>query len=128
MKVFKVIQQIETEKNSIILTYAFKILLRILAPITPHLTYLLWQELNYGDNIFSAKWPLTNQQILEKQQSIHYVVQINGKTKGNIEANVEDTKETLLDKIKHDDKLSKWLTSTPKRTIVVPKKLINVVL
>src|SRR5690606_26392081 len=51
------------------------ILLRLLAPITPHIAHVLWRELGYGEDVSSASWPEHDEAALA-QESIENVVQV----------------------------------------------------
>ena len=59
------------------------ICLRLLAPIAPHVTHHLWQELEFGDDILNAPWPKVDPAAL-RQDSIEYVLQVNGKVRGKV--------------------------------------------
>ncbi len=127
MKLLKILQNIESNQAALI-THIYQILLKILNPITPHICYTLWKELDLGENILNSEWPIADTNILKQQQAIHYVVQFNGKTKGRIECPADIKEEVILKQIEQDIKLSKWLTTNPKKVILVPNKLINIVL
>ncbi len=125
MKIFKALA---TAQDQQVLSHGYQILLQILAPITPHISFVLWQDLGFGSNIFDSSFPQPSQEILQKQQQINYVVQFNGKTKGQLSFKPSATSDDLLAAIAQDNKLNKWLNGTPKKTIVVPNKLVNIVL
>src|SRR5205814_2613080 len=59
------------------------ILLRLLAPITPHVAHHLWRELEFGDDVMRAPWPEPDPAALE-QDEMELVVQVNGKLRGSI--------------------------------------------
>ena len=59
------------------------ILLRLLAPITPHIAHRLWRELGFGEDVMVAPWPEPDPAALE-QDEIELVVQVNGKLRGSI--------------------------------------------
>ncbi len=71
------------------------ILLRVLAPITPHVTFYLWRELGYGDDIFTAPWPEVDPAALV-QDEIELVLQINGKTRGGVRV-PSDASRTMIE-------------------------------
>src|SRR6185436_9515115 len=65
---------------------ALSILLRVLYPVTPHITYALWRELGYASrhgDLLDAPWPEVDPQALE-QDEIELVLQVNGKLRGNM--------------------------------------------
>lgn len=102
-------------------------LLRLLAPIVPHITHVLWQELGFGCLIIDAKFPKTSAEAL-KADTINLVVQINGKLRGNITI-APDTDEALIKQLATTDKkIQAHLEGkTIKKIIVVAGKLVNIV-
>jgi leucyl-tRNA synthetase len=105
----------------------FSILLRLLSPICPHITHALWRELGYGDDILSASWPEPLAAALE-QDEIELVLQVNGKLRGNLRAAKDAGKDTLEQLALAHEAVQKHLAGTPpKKIIVVPGRLINIV-
>ena len=106
----------------------FSILLRLLAPITPHIAQTLWQELGYGDDIISASWPQVDEAALV-QDEIELVIQVNGKLRGSLRVAKDADKATLEQLALAHDAVQKLLAGgTAKKIIVVPGRLINVVI
>ena len=62
---------------------ALSILVRMLAPITPHVTFYVWRELGLGPDVFKAPWPEPDASALQ-QAEIELVLQVNGKLRGNL--------------------------------------------
>jgi leucyl-tRNA synthetase len=103
------------------------ILLRLLSPITPHVCHQLWDALEFGKDIMHAEWPHPDPAALE-QDEIDYVVQIGGKTRGNLRAPKAASQSALETLLKASEVARKYLIGkTIKRIIVVPGRLINVV-
>jgi leucyl-tRNA synthetase len=66
-----------------VLHEGMSLLLRMLAPITPHICHALWRELRYGEDILDAPWPQADERaLIAEEQEI--VVQVNGKLRGSI--------------------------------------------
>ncbi|HTL27501.1 MAG TPA: leucine--tRNA ligase [Burkholderiales bacterium] len=103
------------------------ILLRVLAPITPHICHHLWRELRFGDDIMTAPWPEPRAEALV-QSEIEYVVQVNGKKRGTVPVpNSLDSKgvESL---VRASDIVKRYIGDLViKKVIVVPGRLINIV-
>jgi leucyl-tRNA synthetase len=59
------------------------ILLRLLSPMTPHVTHHLWRELGFGEDVLSAVWPEPDAQALVESE-VELVVQVNGKKRGDV--------------------------------------------
>jgi leucyl-tRNA synthetase len=106
----------------------FSILLRLLSPITPHITSALWQELGYGDNIFDASWPEPLEAAL-KQDTLELVLQINGKLRGNVSVPAAADKAAIEALALASETAQKYLEGqTPKKVVVVPGRLVNIVI
>ncbi len=104
------------------------ILLRLLAPITPHLAQHLWHGLGFGEDVMQAPWPEPDPAALE-QDEIEYVVQVGGKTRGSLRAPKAAGQPALESLVRASELVQKYATGKPiKRIIVVPGRLINVVI
>ncbi|ETD71365.1 leucyl-tRNA synthetase [Pelistega indica] len=106
------------------------ILLRMLYPAVPHITYALWQELGFdkqfGD-LLDAPWPEVDESALVADE-IEMMLQINGKLRGSIMVPNGSSKEDIEALALNHPQIAKHLEGrTPKRVIVVPGKLVNVV-
>ncbi len=101
--------------------------LRLLAPIAPHVTHHLWRELGYGDEILEAGWPAVDESALQ-QESVQYVVQVNGKVRARIQVPADAPKEAVEEAALADDNVQKFIgDAAVRKVIVVPNKLVNVV-
>ena len=115
------------EGNAAIAHEGCSILLRLLSPICPHITHTLWRELGYGEDILAAPWPEPLAAALE-QDEIEMVIQINGKLRGNLRVAKNADKSTLEQLTLAHDAVKKQLAGTaPKKIVIVPGRLINVV-
>ncbi len=109
---------------------AFGILLRALYPACPHITWHLWQDLGYATvhgDLLDAPWPQVDEAALV-QDEIELMLQVNGKLRGAIKvpagadkAAIESTALANPDFIKFAEGKS------PKKIIIVPGRLVNVV-
>ena len=131
MKILNALDRLETTKDTFV-KEGFSILLRLLAPITPHIAQALWKELDfkklgYGDDILDAPWPQVDESALV-QDEIELVLQINGKLRGNISVPATADKGTIETLALASDAAQKYLAGqTPKKIIVVPGRLVNIV-
>ncbi|HYP70182.1 MAG TPA: class I tRNA ligase family protein, partial [Variovorax sp.] len=110
---------------------ALGILLRALYPVTPHLTYELWQALGYdkahGD-LLDAPWPQVDEAALE-QDEIELMLQVNGKLRGSLVVPAGASKQEIEAMALASEAFTKFAEgATPKRVIVVPGRLVNVVI
>ncbi len=117
----------QSAADKAVLREGMSIVLRLLAPIAPHVTHHLWQTLEYGKDILNASWPELDESALV-QDSIEYVVQVNGKVRGKISVAADADKATVEAVAKSNDNVQRHLDGvTIRKVIVVPNKLVNIV-
>jgi leucyl-tRNA synthetase len=110
-----------------VLAEGLGILLRLLAPITPHICHHLWRELGYGDDILAASWPQPDPQALITDE-VELVVQVNGKRRGSIRVPQDASRAAIESIAIADDTVQKFMAGQPvKKVVVVPGRLVNVV-
>ena len=103
------------------------IVLRLLAPIAPHLSHHLWRELGYGDDILNAGWPQVDESALI-QDSIEYVVQVNGKMRAKIEVPAGADRLAIEAAARANENVQRFAgDATIRKIVVVPNKLVNIV-
>lgn len=128
MKLLNVISEIT---SSALMQESLGILLRVLAPIVPHITCHLWEELGYNKiygTLFHAPWPQPDPAAL-KTESIQLVVQINGKLRGHIEVPADANQEVVQKIALADEHIQRAINNQPvKKIIVVPGRLVNIVI
>jgi len=126
MKILNALERFAGGKNKVT-EEGLSILLRLLAPITPHLAHYLWRELGFGEDVMRASWPEPEAAALE-QDEIDYVVQVGGKTRGNMRAPRASDQPALEKMVRESELVQKYASGKPiKRIVVVPGRLINVV-
>ena len=119
---FKILKNKLSEK---ILKTNFIKILKCLSPIIPHICHECLDELNVTQK---TDWPKIDKKFLIKN-IFKIVVQINGKKRELLEFNNKISKEDLLELIKKNDKISKFLENKKiKKTIYVENKLINLII
>lgn len=106
------------------------ILLRVLYPVVPHITWQLWQDLGYdaalGD-LLDAPWPAVDEAALVADE-IELMLQVNGKLRGSLTVASTAVKADIEQLAAAHDAVARFLEGRPvKRIIVVPGKLVNVV-
>jgi leucyl-tRNA synthetase len=106
----------------------FSILLRSLAPITPHVCHHLWRELHFGKAIHQAPLPKIVKDAL-KCDAVEYVVQVNGKLRGHIQVAADADQEAVIEAAKADAQIQAFIESKSlKKAIVVSQRhLVNLV-
>jgi len=111
----------------------FGILLRALYPACPHITWTLWNELGYAGgpgglgDLLDAPWPQVDEAALV-QDEIELVLQVNGKTRGAIKVAAGADKAAIEAAAVASPDFAKFSEGkSPKKVIVVPGRLVNVV-
>jgi len=103
------------------------ILLRMLAPIVPHITHALWVTLGYDDVVISAPWPEVDESALV-QDEIEVVVQVNGKLRDKVLIPADANNDAVEKLVLASEKVQQHIDGkTIRKTIVVPGKLVNIV-
>ncbi|PPC94462.1 MAG: leucine--tRNA ligase [Methylotenera sp.] len=100
----------------------------LLSPIVPHICQALWAELKPNSHILDAGWPVADKAAMV-QDSVEYVIQVNGKLRGSITVAKTEPKEALEKLAVAQPCVQKFIEEhmTVRKIIVVPSKLINVV-
>ena len=129
MKLFNEISQytIENEEDKFFIHISLSILLRLLAPITPHICHALWQQLGFDKAIIDAPWPKVDKSAL-KTDEVDYVVQVNGKLRAQFSASIDASEEELTAAAKDHAKEYLANQSIKKIIIVQHRQLINLVI
>jgi leucyl-tRNA synthetase len=103
-------------------------LLVLISPYAPHITEELWEKLGHLESISTVPFPIANEEYL-KETSFSYPVSFNGKTRFNIEFDLALSKEDVEKEVLAQEQTLKYLEGkNPKKVIVVPGKIINIVL
>ncbi|MGB9991600.1 leucine--tRNA ligase [Pseudoduganella rhizocola] len=116
----------DSAESSAVLSEGFAIFLRLLNPVAPHITHVLWQELGYGGDILDAAWPQVDPAALE-QSEIELMIQVNGKLRGSVKVAKDADKASIEAAALAEEGVQKFIEGTPKKVIVVPGKLVNIV-
>ncbi len=100
----------------------------LLSPIVPHICQALWAALQPNSSILDAGWPAVDEAAMV-QNSVEYMIQVNGKLRGSMTVSKSETNETLEKMVLNDPCVQKFIVenSTVRKIILVPNKLINVV-
>jgi len=111
----------------IVLSEVCHTLLKLLAPITPHLCDHLWQLFGTEEALLNSAWLQLDESALEKDE-INYVVQVNGKLRAKIAQAAAASREEIEAAALADLNVQKFISDlTVRKVIVVPNKLVNIV-
>ena len=103
--------------------------IKLLNPVAPHITEELYHTiLNKTDSIANSNWP-TYIEELTKENTITFVVQVNGKIRDKIDAEATISKEEMEKLALASDKVQAFINGAPlRKVVVVPGKIVNIVI
>ncbi|HEU4642634.1 MAG TPA: leucine--tRNA ligase, partial [Gemmatimonadaceae bacterium] len=101
-------------------------LVSLAAPFAPHIAEELWERLGHERGVFDSGWPEYDPALLEEDE-IDLVVQVNGKVRGKIRVPREVPRDAALERALTEPGIAKFVPDTPKRVILVPGRLLNIV-
>ena len=103
-------------------------LIRIIAPYAPHICEELWSKLGNEGSISDAGWPEFVADYI-KEDDHTYPVSVNGKHRDNMTFALDMPKDEIEKAVLENPKIQKWTEGkTPKKVIIVPKKIVNIVI
>ncbi|MBN8578501.1 MAG: leucine--tRNA ligase [Cytophagales bacterium] len=99
-----------------------------LSPFAPHIAEELWSLLGHSDTVLNASFPKYDEKYLT-ESSHNYPISINGKVRAQMEFALDMPKEDIEKQVLASEIVLKWSEGKPpKKVIVVPGKIVNVVL
>ena len=119
----------DSAQSKALIAEGYSIFLRLLNPVAPHITHVLWEELGYAGvygDLLNAEWPQVDPKALE-QSEIEMMIQVNGKLRGSITVAKDADKASIEAQALACESVQKYIETTPKKVIVVPGKLISIV-
>lgn len=116
----------ESAQDRAILDEALKAVVTMLYPITPHISYEMWEALGESD-VDSATWPTFDEKALVEDEKL-IVVQVNGKLRAKMTVAADASKEQVEELGLNDENVTKFTEGkTIRKVIYVPGKLLNIV-
>ncbi len=133
MKLLNALEDFKSEASdasNAALHEGFNILLRCLYPACPHLAHALWVDLGYAKqhgDLLDAPWPQVDASALQ-QDEIELMLQINGKLRGSVTVSSSADKATIeAAALATEAFIKQAVGAAPKKVIVVPGRLVNIV-
>jgi leucyl-tRNA synthetase len=121
----------DTHQDATALTECLSILLRVLYPVCPHLSCHLWLDLGYDKlhgPLWDAAWPTVDDSALVKDE-IELMLQVNGKLRGSLRVSPNADTATIEQAALASEAFQKQSQgAAPKKIIVVPGRLVNLVI
>ena len=134
MKMINALEDFKAQDSAgaaVALIEGFGILLRVLYPATPHITHALWTELGYAGSLgelLDAAWPQVDASALV-QDELELMLQVNGKLRGSIRVPASADKAAIEAAALASADFEKFAEGkAPKKVVVVPGRLVNVVI
>jgi len=130
MKMVNEIQRLgnlENDEQRAVYCETLNNLLRLLAPIVPHICQALWKGMGHAKDIIDESWPEPDE-VAMVRDTIELVVQVNGKLRGKIMVPADASKEGIEQLALQDENVQRHLEGkSVRKLIVVPGRLINIV-
>ena len=121
----KLFSEINKEYTSKTLIASYKKILITMTPVIPHFANECLEVMS-DKSLYT--WPDIDESLLVKEKT-NYVIQINGKKRGIIEAKTNISEAELLNHVKNNDNFDKYISDkTIKKKIFIPNKLINIII
>ena len=100
----------------------------MVAPLAPHVAEELWHRLGHSDTLTYTDFPAADPRYLV-DDTVEYPVQVNGKVRGHVTVAADAAADEVEAAALADDKVGTALAGgTPKKVIVVPGRMINIVI
>lgn len=116
-----------SQEDKDVLSKTIFTLIKLMAPIVPHITEEIWHELGGIGSIHEISWPEYDDN-LAISENVTVVIQINGKLREKLEMPVNTPNEEIEKAALANDKVQSFITDKQiAKVIVVPNKLINIV-
>jgi len=102
-------------------------IVRLMAPITPHIGEVLWEALGGSGPLYKTPWPAVDEAARERMQ-VTLVVQINGKLRARLELEPGATQEQALEQALAIDNVQRHMDGKDVRKVIhIPDRLLNIV-
>jgi len=130
MKLLNALEGFKAEGQSAAVRDGFSVLLRVLYPATPHIAHQLWQDLGFAaelGDLLDAPWPTVDESALV-QDEIELMLQVNGKLRGSVKVPAGTDKAAIEAAALANPEFAKFSEGkAPKKVVIVPGRLVNIV-
>ena len=114
--------------DSAVIKEAVTNLLILLSPMVPHFTAEMWEISDNSGSVEEQPWPEYDREAA-KEEMLTIVIQVMGKVRSRLQVAAGTSDETLIEMALADENTIKFMAGKPvKKTIVVKKKLVNIVI
>ena len=130
MKLLNALEGFKAEGQAAAVRDGFSVLLRVLYPATPHISHTLWQDLGFAaelGDLLDAPWPTVDDAALV-QDEIELMLQVNGKLRGAVKVPAGADKAAIEAAALANPEYAKFSEGrAPKKVVIVPGRLVNIV-
>jgi leucyl-tRNA synthetase len=106
---------------------ALAVFVQLLHPFAPHITEELWQDLGGAGSVLQAPWPTWDEAALARDE-MTLVVTVNGKVRAKVTVSADASEAAARDAALAEPRIAEILAGkTPRKVIVVPGRLVNLV-
>ena len=130
MKLLNALEGFKAEGQSAAVREGFSVLLRVIYPACPHIAHALWTELGFAaelGELLDAPWPQVDESALVQDQ-VELMLQVNGKLRGAIKVAASADKAAIEAAALASPDFEKFAEGkAPKKVVIVPGRLVNVV-
>jgi leucyl-tRNA synthetase len=130
MKILNALERAPAEEpaSRSVVREGLSVLLRLLSPITPHISHYLWRELKFGEDVLAASWPEHDPAAMIEDE-IELVVQVNGRKRGDVRVPRGADSKAIETIVLADPAVQRHVSGQAiKKVVVVPGRLVNVVI
>jgi len=107
---------------------AVKVIALLLSPFAPHISEEIWEHLGFSPSVTEEAWPNYNPELLKEDECL-IIIQVNGKVRGRFSVPAGSGNAYIEEEALKQDSISTYIAGkTPKKVIVVPSKLVNIVI
>ena len=118
---------IETPQDRVVMKEAIRAVILMLAPIVPHMSHHLWDEVGTGGTVEDAQWPTVDESALIEDEKL-IIVQVNGKLRAKLTVTADAAQADVEKLGLAEENVSKFIADkTVRKVIYVPGKLLNIV-
>ncbi len=118
---------LETSPREETVEEVMRMLLLLMAPMTPHIAHELWELRGYGSMLANEPWPTWDEE-LAREETVTLVVQVNGKVRDRFEVPAEITAEQAEEIALGSEKIQGWIDGQEVRKVISrPPNLVNFV-
>ncbi|MFL5981278.1 MAG: leucine--tRNA ligase [Gaiellaceae bacterium] len=125
--VMELVNDVAAEPTAPGARFAVETAVSLIQPAAPHIAEELWQRLGHSE-LWKEPWPVADPQLLQRE-TFELVVQVNGKVRDRMQVPADLPEEELVARAKESPKVQAQLNGGEiRQTIVVPRKLVNLVI